>query len=293
MAKQPSAPSYSPVKLKVPRSEAAQRIENQISKGQNIRDLTIRNFEDLDLAESQQSKWIEYNVMLLNLLFSNPSKAEEFRNKTRRTSIGGRFEDIREEHKWFIKFTNGYITYMESVLESLDIIPMDETVMISKHTSTNHKIPQSLTSKKVFIVHGHDLAARDAVARFIDKLELTSIIFSEQPNAGQTIIEKFENLSDDVGYAIVLLTPDDMGTSIDNPEELKPRARQNVIYELGWFGAKLGRDRVCAIVKGGIEIPSDYDGIVYIDMDKEWQLSLAKEMKHVIKDLDMNKVIDY
>jgi predicted nucleotide-binding protein len=92
-----------------------------------------------------------------------------------------------------------------------------------------------------------------------------------------------------VSYAVVLLTPDDIGASKNKPEELKPRARQNVIFELGYFAAKLGRQKVCALYKGNIEIPSDYHGVAYVSMDSvDWKMRLATEIKQVIP-VDLNK----
>ncbi len=147
-------------------------------------------------------------------------------------------------------------------------------------------------SRKVFIVHGHDREARETVARFLQQLDLQPIILDEQPSEGKTIIEKFETHSD-VRFAVVLLTPDDIGTSKATPQDLKARARQNVILELGYFLAKLGRSGVCCLTKGGIEVPSDYHGVIYIPMDTgEWRFQLAKEMKQVIKDINMNKLVD-
>ncbi|MEE8356570.1 MAG: nucleotide-binding protein, partial [Anaerolineales bacterium] len=102
-------------------------------------------------------------------------------------------------------------------------------------------------SKKIFIVHGRDEEAKDSLARFLEKLGLEVIILHEQPNQGRTIIEKFEDYSD-VGFAVVLLTPDDIGGRA-NDLELLPRARQNVVFELGFFIGALGRERVCALHK--------------------------------------------
>jgi len=134
----------------------------------------------------------------------------------------------------------------------------------------------------VFIVHGHDNETRESVARFIEKLGLNARILHEMPNIGRTLIEKFEDYSN-VGFAVVLLTPDDLGTSEDKREELKPRARQNVIFELGFFVGKLGRERVCVLYKENVEIPSDYEGILYVKMDKGdgWKAKLAREMNEV------------
>jgi predicted nucleotide-binding protein len=148
----------------------------------------------------------------------------------------------------------------------------------------------NMLNQNVFIVHGHDEAVKEAVSRFIEKLGFTAIILHEQPNAGRTVIEKFEAYSD-VGFAIVLLTPDDIGGTSDKPYDLKPRARQNVIFELGHFFAKLGRQRVCALYKEEVELPSDINGVLYIQLDDAgaWRFSLAKEMKHAGYSVDMNK----
>lgn len=110
-------------------------------------------------------------------------------------------------------------------------------------------------SNKVFIVHGHDELALQSLARFVEKLGLQAIVLKEQPNQGRTIIEKFEDSAREVGFAVVLLTPDDLGGVADNSAP-SSRARQNVIFELGYFAGALGRGRVCLLRKGDIEIPS-------------------------------------
>jgi Predicted nucleotide-binding protein containing TIR-like domain len=120
-------------------------------------------------------------------------------------------------------------------------------------------------SDRIFIVHGHDEGAREAVARFVTSLGLKPIILHEQANQGRTIIEKVEDHGA-VGFAVVLLTPDDEGRA-KGTDILHPRARQNVIAELGYFVARLGRDRVCALVRDSVEIPSDFSGVVYEKYD--------------------------
>ena len=159
---------------------------------------------------------------------------------------------------------------------------------------------QTYSSKDVFIVHGHDSESKHAVARFLEKLKIHAIILHEQSNEGMTIIEKFEKHAD-VAFAIVLLTPDDIGkekpkntTGKKNGDaSYRDRARQNVIFELGYFMGRIGRNKVCAIVSGDIEKPSDSDGILYIPYNSDnesWKLSLARELKAAGIEIDMNEV---
>jgi predicted nucleotide-binding protein len=149
-------------------------------------------------------------------------------------------------------------------------------------------------ANKVFIVHGHDDEAKLSVARFVEKLGLKAIILHEQASKGKTIIEKFEDQALSSSFAIVLLTPDDIGYSKNKKDENNFRARQNVIFELGYFCGVLNRKNVSVLYKEGVEIPNDYLGVVYTQLDNSngWQLSLAKEMKQSGMDVDMNKVFE-
>jgi predicted nucleotide-binding protein len=141
----------------------------------------------------------------------------------------------------------------------------------------------------VFLVHGHDEAAKHTVARFLEQLQLVAIILSERPNEGRTVIEKFERNSD-VGFAVVLMTPDDIGYQQGMEDQPHPRARQNVLLELGYFIGKLTRTRVAVLYKGSVELPSDYHGVLYIQMDDGdgWKLRLAKELRQAGMEVDLN-----
>lgn len=143
-------------------------------------------------------------------------------------------------------------------------------------------------SRDIFLVHGHDDAMKESVARFLEKLDLHPVILHEQPNKGRTIIEKFEAHSD-VGFAVVLLSPDDVCR--ESAEQLSRRARQNVILELGYFIGKLSRARVCALYKKGVELPSDIHGVLYIPYDEGngWRLLLAKEIRAAGITVDLNR----
>jgi len=154
------------------------------------------------------------------------------------------------------------------------------------------KAPAS-KSNRVFIVHGHDSLPKIDVARTLEKLGLEAIILHEQANEGKTIIEKFERDASQVNFAIVIFSPDDLGYPKNKPEEIKHRARQNVILELGYFSGILGRKNVCVLYNGEVEIPSDYLGVVYIEMNNtdSWKFELSKELKQAGLKVDLNKLI--
>lgn len=176
--------------------------------------------------------------------------------------------------------------------------PREETIedivkaLLTQHIQQEQPPTQTPAKDYVFIVHGHDDATKEKVARFIEKIGMETVILHEKPDRGQTIIEKFESYSE-VGYAIVLLTADDFGGSKSDIDRSQPRARQNVIFELGYFIAKLGRNRVGVLYQDPVEIPSDYSGVIYIALDKEetWKFRLARELKASGMLVDLNKVI--
>ncbi len=190
---------------------------------------------------------------------------------------------------------NAYTRGLESaaaILESMihEINEYWEDESEASQSSDNHKGEQ-ITTKEVFVVHGRDEGAREKIARFLERLELKPVVLHEQPNEGRTIIEKFEDFAR-VGFAVVLLTPDDIGRLQDGTGESRPRARQNVIFEFGYFIGKLGREHVCALVQGDLERPSDYDGVLYIPLDDSdgWKMSLVQELKNAGYDIDANRV---
>lgn len=144
----------------------------------------------------------------------------------------------------------------------------------------------SNNTSKIFIVHGHDGELKQSVARMIEKQNITAVILSEQTNTGLTIIEKFEKNSD-VGCAICLFTADDVGRAKNDADE-KPRARQNVVFEAGYFIGKLGRERIIILSDSNVEIPSDLAGVVYTET-QNWQVNLLKELKSMGYNIDFNK----
>ncbi len=140
----------------------------------------------------------------------------------------------------------------------------------------------SSSNRKVFVVYGHDEIARTQLEALLRRWDLDPIILDQQASSGQTIIEKLEEYGSDVGYAIVLATPDDEGKAKDEPE-YKSRVRQNVVLELGMFLSKLGRERVAILLKESkdFEKPSDIQGLIYIPFQNrvdEVSISLIREL---------------
>jgi predicted nucleotide-binding protein len=139
-----------------------------------------------------------------------------------------------------------------------------------------------VSSKQVFIVHGHDEVAKLEMSAAIRELGLEPIILHEQASGGLTVIEKIEKFTN-VGFAVVLYTPCDIGGKRALSMSLRSRARQNVVFEHGYLMAKLGRTRVMAFVKGDIETPTDISGVLYVDLDSNsvWKAELTKELRAV------------
>jgi predicted nucleotide-binding protein len=288
-------------KLRVSREEAHQQIEEQIEKGRQLHAQQINSDDELTEARRESRKWSDYNKTLLLKLFDNESIAEDDYtdfNKVRPillASSGSRSlsDELRDELGRYQNTMSYSINSLESIRDQLELY--DEPSEMLQAISGNEGVsdtPQSTFGDEVFIVHGHDDEAKETVARFVENFGIEATILHEQANRGQTIPEKFEEHAGEAGFAIILLTPDDVGASQDEANNLKPRARQNVVLELGYFWGRLGRERVCVLYKEGVELPSDIHGILYVPMDSSngWQLQLAKEMKQAGLPVDLNRL---
>ncbi len=154
----------------------------------------------------------------------------------------------------------------------------------------NLKENQRVLMNKVFIVHGHNGELKESVARLIERQNIQAIILSEQANSGNTIIEKFEENSD-VQAAICLFTEDNIAKANDEQHsEFKMRARQNVVFEAGYFMGKLSRKRVILIANEDVEMPSDLQGVIYTSTSN-WNVDVLKELMKMGFDIDMNKLL--
>lgn len=274
-------------KLVKSRDAVNAKIVDRINIGDALAAKDVTSSDELDDLKYEVRSWNRFNADLLRSLFSTGSEEE-------------RYLKIRPEptnNRWGLDEWSAYerraiakrIEFLRSVNERLELF--EEETSIIPSPSAASVLKQTVRTRNVFIVHGRT-DTRHEVARFLEKLDLHPIILEEQPSQGRTIIEKFEDCSN-ADFAVVLLTPDDVGGPSDvDSSNLQPRARQNVIFELGYFAAKISRGRVCALRKGDVEIPSDYSGVVYIDMDSTggWKTKLGTEIDAAGINIDFNKL---
>lgn len=201
-----------------------------------------------------------------------------------------RFQKTMNEGGWNQINRRNIALRLRGVVEAASRDASDGSGPIARSLTDPAQTVPSAESRRIFLVHGQDEAAKESVARFVTQLGLEPVILHEQTNRGQTIIEKFEEHSN-VAFAVILLTPDDVGYLAAKPRQTKPRARQNVVFEFGYFVAKLGRGRVCVLHKGEVEFPSDTSGVVYVRLEADWRIHLAKEMKAAGIQVDLNLVM--
>jgi len=276
-----------PDKLVIDRGLFREQLERRISIGSEILGREIISDLQLKQAGADYEDWDSYNSELLKCSFNNSN------NEYRKDYDCVRSIILLGGHKY--SFSDWIESHKGRVQEKLDrLIRLEKKTDLLRsnlESSPMGKTQVACSKDKIFIVHGHDEAVREKVARFLEKLGLKPIILDGQANAGKTIIEKFEHYASNAGFAVILLTDDDIGES-KNAESTKPRARQNVIFEYGYFVGKLGRDRTCQLYKNGLELPSDLHGVVYSSLDdRGWKMDLAKELKAAGYKIDLNKLL--
>jgi predicted nucleotide-binding protein len=196
------------------------------------------------------------------------------------------------------------VAYIRTILSSqiddvltglMDFLPENEQIEIPLEpvldTPSTAKVERAFNGP-IFVVHGR---ARDQLYETVRVLErgtsLEVVILHEQANAGRTILEKFEDYAANASFAVVLLTGDDEG-GIRSSADMRPRGRQNVIFELGFFFGKLGRDRVVVLHEGDVEKPSDISGLAYISLDQAgaWKQALARELEAANISVDRSRI---
>ena len=151
-------------------------------------------------------------------------------------------------------------------------------------------------SRRIFVIHGHDTGLKNETARLLERIELEPVILHEQPDRGRLLLAKLQAELADVGFALVLLSPDDACVPRSGGGKKALRARQNVVFEYGMLLGLLGEGRVCAIVKGEVELPSDIHGVLYKHLSESSSVhsvavDLVKELKIAGYEIDANRLV--
>ena len=246
---------------------------------------------DSDVAQERLERWKERAVRRVSEDI-NRNEGERLAAKGSGLFIVGEPPLLNLNRK-----VGGYRSSLHVLAETIEKHP-EEVLSPSATVAAPDQLtdaPQTSASRSVFIVHGHDEEMKQAVARTLEKLDFDPVVLHEQPDQGRTIIEKFSDYAD-VGFAVILLSPDDMAYPRGcSPKDARPRARQNVVLELGYFIGKLGRKNVVALYREEekFEWPSDYSGVLHKPYDEsgQWQFALVTELKAAKYVVDANKLV--
>lgn len=270
------------------RHEDLERFNSVLTKNVNFEDFLVDSHAtSLGMRGTSNLQWTgkdEYDLGLKYILVQKIGNDSDFASSF--------------AHEFFSSRDNKMVSCIHNLVRGL-IIPFvrdyKDYIASSSQLETKPKVYENKmiaqANKKIFVVHGHDDYSKEMVARFLEKNDFEAIILHEKASGGRTIIEKIEAHSD-VGFAVILLTPDDVGKA-KNEDELQSRARQNVILELGYFMGKLGRNKVCAFKSDKLEIPTDFSGVIWNPLDSigAWKHTLLKELKEAGYDLDGSKLL--
>jgi predicted nucleotide-binding protein len=286
--------------------DAEKLLTRQIRLGEDLLANTpapaAMNDRSYQVAVAKETDYRAFNVQLLRAIFDRNSVADEFDAATTpfEFRIGRRkidWENLREVEishgtdpkEIVVERIRRQVNELTRLRGNLPVIPRLGSTAPQRMTGSAPAM--SVSSTKVFIVHGHNTAVLQEVARLTEHLGLDPIILREKPNAGATLIEKLEKHAD-VQFAIVLATADDIGSRKAKPDQQQFRARRNVIFELGFFVGRLGRNKVALLLEAGIEIFSDFHGVAYHELDAKgaWKLDLAKEVKAAGLEVDFNRL---
>lgn len=270
------------LELIMTRDEAKTRLQERIEKGLELKQRRVETYETFEMLSNDYSKWDSFNSELLKRIFTTDEMSKEYGfwgavMSMHEPSLGEKIADVYED-------VNKKIHRLDSIIERLELIPLSAAIQAVAPAQASS--PSQPRTKKVFVVHGHDEVAKTNLEVFLHEIGLEPVVLHRQADEGMTIIEKFEKHSD-VGYAFILLTPDEVAYLAS--EETKPdterikeyRARPNVIFEFGYFVGKLSRSRVCCLYTGDVSLPSDVSGMIYKRYDK----SIEDVAYSIIKDL--------
>lgn len=289
MAKNTNDIEQNSTKIIISKEELNNILDDRILKGYQILSKRSINQTEFKTIHDDFILWDDFNSEFLKHAFNKENNEYKIKydkaGKFYYAFIDGKtsFEHKNEEFKFKV---HSKLQELKKLRAKTSLL---KSTIVEKFKDTDKTL--TIDKSKVFIVHGHDEEAKIKTARLIEKLGLKPIILNEQVSRSKTIIEKIEEYSN-VGFGIVLYTPCDIGAKDEEIPKFKKRARQNVVFEHGFLIGKIGRENVCALVKGEIETPNDISGVVYVKMDNEeaWHLKIAKELKNSGYNIDMNNL---
>jgi predicted nucleotide-binding protein len=252
------------------REEVKSLLQKQVEAGNSLKvSIVIPMITSPEIGKSSYRKWNSINKGLLSGLFTTEKYIKIYENwhvepKPGYPLLSQVITGLDSETVILKSKISQYIDCLESVIAEVEFMPIES----DSSTTQSSTLSARTSLNKVFIVHGHDENSKMSLELFLHKIGLEPIVLHRQTDGGLTLIEKFEKYSD-VGYAFILLTPDEISylqseTPKDDKDRNKEfRARPNVIFEFGYFIGKLGRHKVCCLHTGNVTLPSDVSGMVY------------------------------
>lgn len=286
-SRQTPQPQQLPALLTMKNDEFKKELENRIEIGNELISRHISSPTIFEQLESDYKHWDDYNKEYLKQAFDIPDNEYRKSYADAGYTFMGQMGEVSNDPVQTMKNLIQYkLTNLKSLANRSNLLKTN-----IPQAQLNQAEVKVVSKTEVFIVHGHDETAKVKTARFIQQLGLRPIILHEQSSSGRTIIEKIEEYSN-VGFGIVLYTPCDVGAKKGEEGNIKPRARQNVVFEHGYLIGKIGRKNVCALFRNDVEIPNDISGVVYVKMDDDdaWHLKIAKELRSSGYDVDLNKL---
>jgi predicted nucleotide-binding protein len=286
-------------KLKVPRSEADDVLDAHRGEGQRLLELAadeqtvlIRDQEGYMEWGRERSRWIKRTKDALAYVYDGEDAAQEFE--------GAAYPSVSfVGSAWQQNFESAYLNVQDamntlmSLSERLQYAEEPEPQPTAHIQSKPVDMPAETGSPVIFLVHGHDHDTRDKVRSFLERAgdhKHDIVILDEKASRGQTVVEKLEEHASASQYAVVLLTGDDQGGPAAELHNSQPRARQNVVLELGWFCGEIGREHVAVLYEPGVELPSDIHGLIYISLADDWDKRLARELKAADFDFSLDRL---
>lgn len=277
---EPTGPSARPAgppgrRLTITLGTARLAIAGRVSSGRELLAEPLSTAAELQARRSGYNAWRDYNVQWLHDRLG-PPLAEEYAPR-KGYPTWGVVPTVAQEIAELRGMIEHEIRQLESIATRLHFW-LDEGKSRLDDPSAP---PATVDPAVIFVVHGDNAACAREVARMIGRSTgRDAVILREQPQDGRTAIERFDEVVTGAAFAVVVLTGDDEGRSRRELSDPCRRGRQDVIFELGFFFGKLGRDRVVVLVEEGVEHPSAVNGLFYTELDRAgaWQQDLARAM---------------